>query len=273
MTIEPIQDHQWPIFLAMIRQQGWRMNRTEQRLYAAGLNNPFLCLHHEQQVVGFISGCCHGDQAWIGNLIVASSERGNGYGSLLFDTLVIQFKKQGVTTLWLTASEEGQPLYEKRGFVACDQIQRWITPGLVKPDSQLAQTNTNHQRYLHQCDQMAHHQQRKSFLRIIGHNGHVVRSGQNVALLQPSTNLTSLGPWYEQGYSPENQYQCLIEARNRCSRHHQLVTDIYASTHLHGVLTTAGFKQCGTTTLMCWGQQQPLKQSSQRALAGLGSFN
>lgn len=268
MTIEPIQDHQWPIFFAMIRQEDWRMSHAEQRLYATGSNNPFLCLHHDQRIIGFISGCCHGDQAWIGNLIIASSERGKGYGALLFDTLVTQFKQQGVTTLWLTASEEGRPLYEKRGFSACDHIHRWIAPGCG-----LNQVGEQHQRYLHHCDQMAHQQQRRSFLRTLNHDGQVVRSGQNVALLQPSTNLTSLGPWYEQGYSPEHQYRCLMQARNCCSRHHQLVTDIYASTHLQGVLTTAGFKRCGTTTLMCWGQQQPLKLSSQRALAGLGSFN
>lgn len=268
MIIEPIQSHQWPIFFAMIRQQGWHMSCAEQQLYTSGLDHPFLCLHHQQRILGFISGCCHNSQAWIGNLIVAEPQRGNGNGALLFDTLIIHLKQRGVTTLWLTASEEGRHLYQKRGFVACDTIQRWITSGLG-----LAQGGADHRHYLHQLDHQKHHQQRTSFLHTLGHNGKVVRSGHNVALLQPSSTFSSLGPWYEHGNHAPHQYDLLMKARAVCSRHHQLVTDIYASSQLQGVLTSAGFKRCATTTLMYYGPSQPDKTIAQHALAGLGSFN
>jgi len=271
MTIAPINQQHWPLFLSMIRHEGWKISTAEQRLYAPGSAHPFLCLHQHGEVLGFVSGVCHAHEAWIGNLIIAPGQRGKGCGGQLFDTLVAQLRQQGCTSLWLTASADGQPLYEKRGFVATDRIQRWKAPGLG-----LAKPRQQQQHYLYHCDRAQHHLERRDFLRTISHNGSIVRHGNNVALLQPGAGITQLGPWYEQGYQQESQYKLLLQARRTCSRQQQLVADVYASTQLQGVLSAAGFTCHGVTTLMhcaASGIKQPARPRLQRALAGLGSFN
>lgn len=271
MTITPLQKHQWPLFLRMARQEGWRISATESRLYRDESTHPFLCLQQEGKVRGFISGVRHEHEAWIGNLIVDGEQRGKGYGAQLFDALVAQLNQHSCTSLWLTASADGQPLYKKRGFVAVDRIERWRAPGLGCIATECRQWH-----YLSQLDNQQHRHNRSSFLRTIGHNGSIVRHDNNVALLQPGNGLTVLGPWYEQGRQPQLQYQFLFQARRTCSRTHQLVADVFASEQLQRVLSAAGFTCCGSTTLMHYGSsgtRQPSTPRLQRSLAGLGSFN
>lgn len=267
MTIQPIQKDQWPIFFALIQREGWLISRAEQRLYQQG-EQPFLSLKHGGKTIGFISGCRHQHQAWIGNLIVATDQRGKGYGARLFDELVAQLRQQGCTSLWLTASSAGQPLYEKRGFVANDTIQRWTAPGLG-----FEQANLSQYRDLNCLDRLHHHQNRSAFLHTISHGGSIVRCGTSVALLQPSATFTALGPWYETRHHPQMQYCCAMKARQSCPRSHQLVTDVYAAANIQGVLTVAGFNHRSTATLMHWGANQHPSQPTQIALSGLGSFN
>ncbi|MDY0190586.1 MAG: GNAT family N-acetyltransferase [Desulfuromonas sp.] len=268
--IAPLQEQHWPLFLHLAQQEGWRISAVESRLYRADSPHPFLCLHQDGELCGFISGVRHEHEAWIGNLIVAVKQRGKGYGAQLFDALVAHLRQHGCTSLWLTASAAGQPLYEKRGFVANDRIQRWIAPGLGTQPRQQQQGN-----FLYHCDRAQHHQDRRQFLRSISHNAHVVRYANNVALLQPSTNLTLLGPWYEQGHQQEAEYQFLLQARRTSARHLPVVADVYASAQLQGVLSAAGFRCCSNTTLMHYTSagSKRIEPGLQRSLAGLGSFN
>ena len=51
-------------------------------------------------------------------------------GVQLFD-FAVEFLRQGEPKrIWLTASAEGLPIYQRRGFVRVDCIERWAGQGL-----------------------------------------------------------------------------------------------------------------------------------------------
>ena len=63
--------------------------------------------------------------AWIVMLIVDTAHRGRGLGPRLLERAVDYLDGQRVSCVKLDATPEGQPLYEKHGFVVEQAIERW----------------------------------------------------------------------------------------------------------------------------------------------------
>jgi GNAT superfamily N-acetyltransferase len=58
--------------------------------------------------------------------LIAAAYRGRGYGGGLVDHAIKNLRAHGV---WLTASELGRPLYERRGFCVIGGVERWAREG------------------------------------------------------------------------------------------------------------------------------------------------
>ncbi|WP_282937721.1 GNAT family N-acetyltransferase [Paenibacillus sp. RC67] len=72
----------------------------------------------EQQgrIIGVSNGTYWGQTGWVGPIIVGTSSRGQGLGSLLTKTIMKDLELKGCRTLLLIATEFGKPVYEKLGF-------------------------------------------------------------------------------------------------------------------------------------------------------------
>ncbi|HUU13529.1 MAG TPA: GNAT family N-acetyltransferase [Terriglobia bacterium] len=63
--------------------------------------------------------------AWIGMVLVDPEHRGRGIGTRLLEKTIEHLDALGVPTLKLDATPQGKPIYEKLGFVAEYEIERW----------------------------------------------------------------------------------------------------------------------------------------------------
>jgi GNAT superfamily N-acetyltransferase len=80
--------------------------------------------------IAFVSSIKYDKSGWIGNLIVDASLRGKGIGLSLIRRALEALRLGGAETVWLTASADGKPIYERLGFRELDVINRWMGTGL-----------------------------------------------------------------------------------------------------------------------------------------------
>ncbi|TSB47737.1 GNAT family N-acetyltransferase [Alkalicoccobacillus porphyridii] len=62
-----------------------------------------------------------GKKAYITNMYTADSYRGKGIASKLLNMLIDETKQQGISKMWLGASQLGRPIYQKFGFKDSDE--------------------------------------------------------------------------------------------------------------------------------------------------------
>ena len=61
-----------------------------------------------------------GLEAYLSNMYTVPGWRGKGVGTALVAAVIEHLKGTRARRIWLHATEEGRPLYEKAGFVACE---------------------------------------------------------------------------------------------------------------------------------------------------------
>lgn len=73
---------------------------------------------------------CYGQRlAWIGMVLTKPNYRGRGFARALVAHALDVADSMGVKTIKLDATDQGQPLYQKLGFVAEGCIERWSRAG------------------------------------------------------------------------------------------------------------------------------------------------
>src|SRR5215831_2576591 len=70
----------------------------------------------DDRVTGVSYAVSFGSTGWIGNVAVAPEARGRGIGTAVSEAAVDWLRQAGVTTVLLTATEMGRPIYERLGF-------------------------------------------------------------------------------------------------------------------------------------------------------------
>lgn len=91
---------------------------------------------------------CYGEQlAWVGMVLTNTRFQRRGFASRLVDHALECADARGIASVKLDATEQGLPVYERLGFRAEQEIQRWAaTPAVVAgpspPSSDSASTPT-----------------------------------------------------------------------------------------------------------------------------------
>lgn len=130
MTIEPFRKEDIATFLELATSEGWLADPWEFDFLLTEFPAGCLCVRDESgKGIGFVTALRHERSGWIGNLIVSMNYRGQGVGEALFLRALQALREAGADTVWLTASKQGQSLYEKYGFTTVDTIIRWTGTG------------------------------------------------------------------------------------------------------------------------------------------------
>jgi GNAT superfamily N-acetyltransferase len=79
----------------------------------------------DDEIVGTAVATINGNAGWVGTVFVTVSARGRGLGSALTDATIEALEDAGCRTLLLVATDEGRPIYERRGF-ELDTTYRFI---------------------------------------------------------------------------------------------------------------------------------------------------
>ncbi len=69
-----------------------------------------------RRVTGVSYAVSFGSTGWIGNVAVNPDARGQGVGTAVSEAAMDWLRRAGVTTMLLTATEMGKPIYERLGF-------------------------------------------------------------------------------------------------------------------------------------------------------------
>lgn len=261
--IRVAEEQDWHTFMALARQEGWRVPRHELILHQQGGCSQAWALRRHNATIGLITGVRHHGSAWIGNLIIAEAERGRGYGLALFTHVVRELRAAGALTLWLTASAQGAPLYTARGFHPVGEVERWVRKeggAGVLPCAIVDGKG---------FDRIVWGDDRSALLRHLERSGRWLEHEGSTALLQQGDDLQIIGPWYG-ALRLRDDAELLARLVAAAAPEQELVVDLLASSGRQDLLTDAGFTLAGRTGLMVCGPTQ-VQWSRLIALATLGS--
>lgn len=269
MGIEIAGSDDWKRFLALAQLEGWRVPVVEVELFQGPLATCAFALREAGRFCGLVTAVAYPKSGWIGNLLVPESERGKGYGARLFDHAVASLLQQGVTTLWLAASAQGAPLYQRRGFVAVDQVQRWV---LHTAGSAVAPQGPQQELHrLLQEDAAIWGESRDRLLGPLAQGAAIFAFGQTLAMLQAGERRQVLGPWSSAGHCPRENRRLLMAVLAAANQDAELVADVLVSSPTGSLLAAAGFRPQGRCELMALGRVSA-RLNSLTALASLGSL-
>lgn len=260
----------WTEFLAAARAEGWRVPLLEQYLLREHFPAAAWAIVENHQWCGFVTAVAHGKSGWIGNLLVAPARRRAGIGLTLFDFAVQRLEQQGVSTLWLTASAHGAPLYRRRGFLEYGTIVRWVRPAgdwvqEVPPGVSVAQC-------LFAADSRVWGGERRILLESLSRCGRGLTVGGSVALLQGGEDLQLIGPWLTAAAATKDAAALLAHACRQARPELELVVDLVANRSLEQQLAAHGFLRAGSNLLMARGPVEGEGLATLTALASLGSI-
>lgn len=112
-----------------LQPPGWGSIRDALELYVSA---PFcrpVCLVEEGQVKALGNLSVFQGTGWISHLIVSPDLRGRGLGREIMERLLKTARDEGVETLSLIATAEGEPLYRKLGFRDFARYAVMASPG------------------------------------------------------------------------------------------------------------------------------------------------
>ena len=257
----------WDIFARLAAAENWRISPAERQLFRGPWAGHALALEIDGQWRGFVTAVPHQRSGWIGNLIVPPESRGQGYGRQLFAAAVARLERKRLNNLWLTASEQGQPLYEKYGFAKIEEIERWVGVGVGGGCDDGLRNNEG----LWLADARAWGETRRELLMAVAGHGRAFTAEDAVILLQQVGNINILGPWYMCVSNPCVHRDLLQQAIAAVPPGQALVIDTFLSSPLRPLLAEVGFTPIGRAALMARGGPGAARLERMVALASLGS--
>lgn len=256
----------WDIFARLAAAENWRISPVERQLFRGPWAGHALALKGDGQWGGFVTAVPHQRSGWIGNLIVPPELRGRGYGRRLFAAAVARLERKRLNSLWLTASEQGRPLYEQYGFVKIDEIERWLGVGVGGDEDGL---RNNEGLWL--ADSRAWGENRRELLMAVAGHGRAFTAGEAMIFLQQVGEMHILGPWYRGESDTRVHRDLLQQALAAADPGRELVVDSIISSPLRPLLAEAGFTPSSRTALMVRGGLGAARLERMAALASLGS--
>ncbi|WP_321367426.1 GNAT family N-acetyltransferase [uncultured Desulfuromusa sp.] len=272
MVIKSLKNDDWLIFHSWAKKEGWTISFQEQRLFQNQWRPSFFALWEQGHCCGFVSVVIYKTSGWIGNLLVHPSKRGNGYGSQLFDFAIGLLESNQSERIWLTASEQGEPLYRRRGFVPVDKIMRWVGSGTQQQSKQDKNVSSTALTQLIELDYQCWKESRRPLLAILADDGIILNEEKSLALLQPGPDFWQLGPWLTSQPDTQEARQLLDNVSKRVPEDTPVVMDIIESSGLDLLLRQYGFEATGQNKLMCKSRDSVDNLTGIIALASLGSI-
>lgn len=252
-------------FLALAKDEGWISTRRELAFLLERSPDGCLVCHEEGWPVGFITAVRHGRSAWIGNLLVKAGSRGRGIGTRLFKQAMLIMQRDGAETVWLTASSYGRPIYERNGFIACDQVRRWERVGIADEQSEPGMAIKQDWQ---EIDYLGWGDSRNELLDFAAANGTAVGAEQGFLVIQRLGKDRQIGPF---GALTSVAAALLLEKSLKYTG--RLLLDVPSSNRAASkLLTSQGFTVSGEVDLMFAGRPPAYHPEHIYGFASMGSM-
>lgn len=252
-------------FLALAKDEGWISTRRELAFLLERSPDGCLVYHEDGKQVGFVTAVPYSTSGWIGNLLVAATARGRGIGTALFKQAMQVLQSNGIRTVWLTASRYGRPIYERNGFIACDQVRRWERSGENKQQSMTTVTVLPDWQ---EIDYLGWGDSRNELLAYAAANGTAVGAEDGFLVLQRLGSSQQIGPF---GALNSAAAQKLLEQMLPGAG--RVLLDVPSSNRgASKLLTSRGFTVSSEVDLMYAGQPPAYHPEHIYGLASMGSM-
>jgi GNAT superfamily N-acetyltransferase len=120
--------------IGLTRAAGWNQVPSDwQRLFLLASEGCF-ALESSSHLAATTTVICYGcELAWVGMVLTAPEFRRRGFAEMLIERAMEFVEERGIETVKLDATEAGNGLYRKFGFVEECEVQRWQrAPGPVE---------------------------------------------------------------------------------------------------------------------------------------------
>jgi GNAT superfamily N-acetyltransferase len=142
MHLRAMTKHDIPAGLRLKDLAGWNQTAGDWNRFLAA--SPEGCFVAEENglVRGTATTICYENRfAWIGMVLVDPEHRKRGIGTQLLTKTIEYLDQQKIPTMKLDATPQGQPLYEKLGFVNEYEIERWVLKRSPVADMRTSKSN------------------------------------------------------------------------------------------------------------------------------------
>ncbi len=267
MQIDRFRHEDIEPFLALAASEGWVCDRWEFEFLLAQFPSGCLTARWEGKLVGCVTSIKYDTSGWIGNLIVSREYRGQGVGSALMERALEALDKAGAATVWLTASKQGKPIYERLGFMVVDVINRWVGQGIWGVSTEPAAVSRD---ALLAIDTAGWGDSRDSIIDAAVRRGRIYHAGESFLVSQSCSGGMQLGPW---GGLDRRASTLLDDALLEAGKGVKVLLDVpIRNTEQTALLMGKGFSIRGSTLLMYRGTLPAYAPESIYALASMGSM-
>ncbi|RNC73138.1 MAG: GNAT family N-acetyltransferase [Desulfuromonadales bacterium] len=268
MQLRSFSPEDVPAFLDLAGAEGWVCDRWEFGFLLETFPRGCFCAVEDGRPVAFVTSVCYGASGWIGNLLVEEGKRGRGYGTLLMRRSLDELLAVGASTVWLTASLAGRPIYEKMGFREIDQVTRWAGRGAGKA-CECADTIPLGEMIA--LDRAGWGDDRQTILAAVATRGTLLRGSGGFLVVQRCGNDFQLGPW--SGGGRRESSALLKRALSVVDEGDTVVLDVpVRNVDAAALLNASGFAVVGRTSLMVVGDDPAYEPTRIFALASMGSM-
>ncbi|MCF8429018.1 MAG: GNAT family N-acetyltransferase [Bacteroidia bacterium] len=103
--------------MAELQPKGWPDILPAILCYVQSPNCFPIKLIYKKKIIGIGTTIINSDTAWLAHIIIHPDYRNVGFGSIITQKLVSSLFDKNIATIYLIATELGQPVYEKIGFL------------------------------------------------------------------------------------------------------------------------------------------------------------
>jgi GNAT superfamily N-acetyltransferase len=270
LHIRPLTEADVVAALRLSTQAGWNQLETDWlrllRLF------PGQCLGGclDGQLIATATLATYGQRlGWVGMILVDAAHRRRGYGAQMLDAILALADRLGIATTGLDATDLGQPLYRKRGFLPACPINRWVGSGKagLGPASDCATLVDTDWPDIFSLDQAMTGLDRSHLLRAIasapGVLSRVVREhGQlaGFACIRPGRIAAHIGPLVARSsHAAQHLLECLPDAAAMGQL--PILMDVVGGSGLEPIITARGFAIQRRLTRMYRPQIPPMLPS------------
>jgi len=127
MHLRAMSKQDVPAGLRLKELAGWNQTDGDWKRFLEASSTGCFVAEENGLVCGTATTICYeGRFAWIGMVLVDPEHRKRGIGTQLLKKSIEYLDQQKIPTMKLDATPQGRPLYEKMGFVAEYEIERWV---------------------------------------------------------------------------------------------------------------------------------------------------
>lgn len=194
-TVRLLQEQDIAIAARLSSDAGWNQTAEDWRMLLELAPEGCFGIDADDRLVATATLICYGrDLAWIGMVLTDSKYRRRGFAGKLLQHTIDRADELRVESVKLDATDQGQPLYERLGFLAEQPVERWWRAGGAAVGSAVRDAAGRDNSLALQDDRAAFGADRSRLLQNLQARGRVCADTDGFCLARHGKRANYIGP-------------------------------------------------------------------------------